>query len=105
MSIGMVVMIGIAQEARALGHAVEAQEQALRLELERRERAFEVGLERADIERVVVIRRKRAERRLSPLAGQKLKQSILRRCCRRPGILRVERREQHAVDARMVDRA
>ena len=89
-------MIGIAELERPLRHAVEAQQQPLRLEVERAELPLQVGAQRVDVERIVVIRRQRAQRRLPAHPRQRGEHRIVRRRRRRRAILRIERRGEDA---------
>ena len=91
-----VAMIRIAELQRPLRHAVEAQQQALGLEVERIQLPRQVRAQRVDVERIVVIRRQRAQRRLPAHRGERREHRIVRRRRRGRAILRIERRGEDA---------
>ena len=90
-------VIRIAQFQRPLRHSVKAQQQPLRLEFERSKLAFNARLQCIDVQRVVVIRRERAERRLAAHRRQFPEDCVGRTCRRCCAILRIERRRENAL--------
>ena len=92
-------MIGVALEEVALGHPVERGQDHLGLEIELGQALADRGRHRVDVDRVVVIGRRDAHRRLPAHLHQGLEGLVAGGGRGRGGVLRIERHQEDAVAA------